>query len=83
MKQNKYYIFGKSAVDIVEENELNFSEIQIANKIQREDIFYEILEFNMSNPNPDLLLAAYDGWMAHYPITKSLYNLLKKHEGGN
>lgn len=75
---NKYYVFGNNAVDIIEENELNLSEKEIANKIIKENILYEVLEFDMSKPNPDLLLTAYDGWMAYYSITKSLFNLLLK-----
>tara|TARA_R100000093_G_C1933223_1_gene69484 strand:+ start:763 stop:1005 length:243 start_codon:yes stop_codon:yes gene_type:complete len=77
IKENKYYVFGSTAVNIVTEMEENYSDLEISNKIYKANDLFEVLEFDMNNPNPDLLLDAYDGWMAYYPINEELFKLLK------
>jgi len=78
MSLNKYYLFGLSAINLLLDMEENYSEKQIADKMLNDvTLCFEVLEFDMDDPNPDLLLSAYDGWMAHHTITEELFKLLK------
>ncbi|MAH47087.1 hypothetical protein CMI37_14765 [Candidatus Pacearchaeota archaeon] len=77
-KENRYYVFGKVATDIVAEGDLKDPEFRVAKKVKETTDSYEIYEFDMTNPNPDLLLEHYDGWDGHYRINVVLYELLKK-----
>lgn len=69
----KYFLFGDTATDIVENGE-GMTSKQMAKEIKKD--IYGVFEYHEGETSPQKLLNEYDGWNAFMEISKDLYDLL-------